>query len=357
MKILILKVQTIGDTLLISPLISNLKKHYDNSIIDVMINEGTRDMLELNPNVGNIFEYKRESHRGLTNLQRFIKNINFLMSIRQAKYDLVIDLDEGDRGAIVSFVSGARVKIGSDKVKSKIIKNTYTNFLPKRLKKHTVDVNLDPLRILKIPIKNKKVEVYWSKEDDRIVDIELSRFNAFIHIHPFSKGWFKDVDINTIAKVIDYCECEMGLSVVITSAPISRELDKVSSILELCNAKPINMSGRLTLRQTAALNKRAKLFIGVDTAIMHIAAVNNTPVLAFFGPTSPDTWGPWDNDLGQVDYHRGGGVQINGKHRIISDTKSCMPCNDEGCDNSQISNCLMELDINIIKQNIKDMLA
>ncbi len=359
MRILILKVQTIGDTLLITPLIKNLFHYFKQPKIDVVVNQGTSDMLTFNPNVNKIIVYTRETFRNTTKLQRIRGEYKFIKIIRSKKYDMVIDLDQGDRGATIAMLSGAKIKIGSKCIKSKLVKNTYTHFLPERIARHTIEINLDPLRILDIPIKSKKVEIFWSKKDEQVVEGRLSAINQFVHIHPFSKGWFRELDSQTIAKIIDYCEQELNIKIVITAAPIKRELEKIDEILRLCQSSPINFSGKLNLnlKQTAALNKKAKLFIGVDTAIPHISAANNTPTLVFFGPTAPDTWGPWDNDLERANYHRNGGVQVNGKHRIISDTKNCLPCNNEGCDNSQISDCLMTLDFDVIKKNINEMLA
>jgi len=356
-KILILKVQTIGDTLLITPLIRNFKEYYSDSIIDVMVNEGTEHMLTLNANINQVIEYKRESYRSLSKLQRLSKNIQLLKKIRRAQYDLVIDLDEGDRGAFITLVSGAKTKVGSSTISSKFLRSAYTHLLPKRDNRHTVEINLDSLKLLNIPIIDKQVEIFWSQEDDEFVAKKLSGVKQFIHIHPFSKGWFKDVNIQTTTQIVDYCEQELGIKVVITAAPIQRELDKLDNILKLCQSKPINLGGRLTLKQTAAVNNRSKLFIGVDTAIMHISAANNIPTLAFFGPTAPDTWGPWENDLEQADYHRNGGLQVNGKHRVFSDVRTCLPCNNDGCDNNQVSNCLMGLDIDVIKKNINEMIV
>jgi len=356
MNILILKVQTIGDTLLISPLIANLRQYYANAKIDVMVNEGTKSILALNPNINRILEYKRESYRELTNWQRFVKNIKLLKDIRRESYDLVIDLDEGDRGALIAWISGAKTKIGSTSISSRILKLAFTHFLPVRDQRHSVEINLDPLKLLGIPVIKKHVELFWSQEDENISQKKLANIDNFIHIHPFSKGWFKDIDIQSVAKIIDFCEQELDIKVVLTAAPNSRELDKLDDILKLCNSQPLNLGGKLSLTQIGALNQHAKLFIGVDTAIMHISASNNVPVLAFFGPTAPDTWGPWDNQLECADYHRKGGVQINGIHRIFSDHRSCMPCNKEGCNNSQISDCLIGLDISTIQQNIKEML-
>jgi len=356
LNILILKVQTIGDTLLISPLIANLRQYYVNAKIDVMVNEGTQPMLVFNPNVNRILEYKRESYRGLTILQRLVKNLKLLKNIRSEKYDLIIDLDEGDRGALIAWISGAKIKLGSVAISSKLLKLAYTHLLPVRDQRHSVEINLDALRLLKIPVISKHVELFWSQEDENISQEKLENIDNFIHIHPFSKGWFKDVDIQSVVKIIDYCEQELDTKVVLTAAPNSKELDKLSVILKLCNSRPLNLGGKLSLTQIGALNQHAKLFIGVDTAIMHISASNNVPVLAFFGPTSPDTWGPWDNQLECADYHRKGGLQINGIHRVLSDQRSCMPCNQEGCNNSQISDCLIGLNISIIQQNIKEML-
>jgi len=350
-------VQTIGDTLLITPLIRNFKEYYSDSIIDVMVNEGTEHMLTLNANINQVIEYKRESYRSLSKLQRLSKNIQLLKKIRRAQYDLVIDLDEGDRGAFITLVSGAKTKVGSSTISSQFLRSAYTHLLPKRGNRHTVEINLDSLKLLNIPIINKQVEIFWSKEDDEFVAKKLTGIKQFIHIHPFSKGWFKDVNIQTTAQIIDYCEQELDIKAVITAAPIQRELDKLDNILKLCQSKPINLGGRLTLKQTAAVNNRSKLFIGVDTAIMHISAANNVPTLAFFGPTAPDTWGPWENDLEQADYHRNGGLQVNGKHRVLSDVRTCLPCNNDGCDNNQVSDCLMGLNIDVIKKNINEMIV
>jgi len=355
MKILILKVQTIGDTLLTTPLVRNLKQYYPDAMIDFMVNEGTQQMLDANDKVNQVIEYKRESQRSLSNWQRFVNNIALLKRIRGEKYDLVIDLDEGDRGALVALISGAKTKLGSSNISSKFLRGVYTHLLPKRGARHTVDINLDPLRVLDIPIVDKRVEMYWDEADERLVLEKLSGIGDFIHLHPFSKGWFKDIDNHTTAKIIDHCQQTLGFKVVVTAAPIQRELERLDEILTLCQSSPIHLGGKLSLKQTAVLNNKARLFIGVDTAIMHISAANNIPTLVFFGPTASDTWGPWENDLQQAVYHRNGGLQINGKHRVYSDARDCLPCNKEGCNNSQISDCLMDLDIDVVKKNINEM--
>ena len=363
MKILILKFKTIGDVLLITPLVQNLKFKYPTSLIDISVNLGTEDVLTPNPNIHNVLVYKRYKNQSLSIFKKIYKEYKFLKNIHNKKYDIVIDLDQGDRGAIISRFSGAKIQIGSNTIKSRIIRSTYTHFLPNREKRHIVELNLEPLRLLSIPIVNKNVSIYWSKKDEKVVSNFLSSIHTLsdtdmlIHIHPFSRGEHKEIKLELVAKIIDFCEMELNTKVVITAAPEKSEMDKVHNIIKLCKSSPINLSGQLTLKQTAALNKKAKLFIGVDTAIMHISAANDTPVLAFFGPTSPDTWGPWDNEIEKSTYNRSGGLQINGKHRVFSDVANCLPCNNHGCNDTLVSDCLLSLDFSKIKINITSMLS
>jgi len=362
-RILILKFKTIGDVLLVTPLVQNLKFQYPDSVIDVAVNIGTEDVLTFNPNIHTVLVYSRSNNGSLSFFKKAYKEYQFLKKIYDKKYDIVIDLDQGDRGAIIARFSGAKVQIGSDTIKSKIIKRTYTHFLPNREKRHIVEVCLDPLKSLNIPIINKNVSVYWSEKDEKVINNYLSEnhssFNAkkLIHIHPFSRGEHKEIKLELIAKIIDFCEIDLNTKVILTAAPEKAELTKVHNIVKLCKSSPINLSGELSLKQTAALNKKADLFIGVDTAIMHISAANDIPVLAFFGPTSPDVWGPWDNEMEKNTYNRKGGLQKNGKHRVFSDIVNCLPCNNHGCNDTLVSKCLMRLDFSTIKKNITSMLS
>jgi len=356
MRILILKFRNIGDVLLITPLLSNLKQYYPESQIDVAVNKGTEPMVSLNPNVNKLIIYDRDFIKSLSPVKKLLQEIQFSFSFRKERYDMVINLTEGDRGAQIAWLSGAPIRIGYPN-KNRILKNAFTHHLPKQAFRHTLETNLDPLRVLNIPINNKRVEIFWDKSDEYLINDRLSKIEQFIHIHPVSRWLFKCIADQTMAEIIDYCEIVLNTKVIITAAPVQAELDKVDSILSLCKSDPINLSGKLSLKQTAALNKKSKLFIGVDTAIMHISAANDTPVFAFFGPSGTDHWGPWDNDMTQSTYTERNGFQIMGKHKVFSESRSCQPCGQDGCNGTKISDCLMSLDMAIIKKTINKMLV
>jgi heptosyltransferase-3 len=89
----------------------------------------------------------------------------------------------------------------------------------------------------------------------------------------------------------------------------------------------IDLSGQLTLAELGALIGAARLFIGVDSAPMHMAAAMGTPVVALFGPSGDAEWGPW-----------------RVPHRVVaSDAHSCRPCGNSGCGGSNHSDCLLTL--------------
>ena len=354
-----MKFRNIGDVLLITPLISNLKQSYPDALIDVAVNQGTQDMVTLNPNINNVIVYDRDNIKKLSPLKRLVTEIKFAYNLRIKQYDMVINTTKGDRGAQLALASGADIKIGYDSTKNIFTKNVFTHLLPKQRFRHTIEMDLDSLRVLNLPIYDKKVEIYWSKDDEKKVLATLKEYNLekqqFIHIHPVSRWIFKCIADDTMAKIIDFCENELNIKIILTASPDNTEKEKVNSILNLAYSNPINLAGKFSLKQTAYLNSLSKIFIGVDTAIMHISAANNIPVLAFFGPSGADHWGPWDNDLMESGYTTRRGYRTMGKHRVIQEAWECVPCGQDGCDGTKISDCLMKLDFEFIKANIRQM--
>lgn len=355
MKILIIKFRNIGDVLLVTPLISILKSFYPNVQIDIAVNRDTEEMVTLNPNISEVIAYDRHQIESLNLVYKIIKEFKFFASFRKRGYQVVINLTEGDRGGLITMITRAPIKIGY-KSSNILLKNAYTYILPKQNFRHTIETNLDPLKFLSIPVKSKKVDIFWSDDEFNIINKELGNIDNFIHIHPVSRWLFKCISDETMSRIIDYCEIDLGIKVVLTSSPENLEINKIDNILRGIKSKPINLSGKLSLKETAALNSKAKLFIGVDTAIMHISASNNTPVLAFFGPSGAHHWGPWDNNLLNSGYDRINGFQRMGIHRVFSESRVCQPCGKDGCGGSKVSDCLMRLNFEKIKNLIMEML-
>ena len=112
MKILIIKFRNIGDVLLSTPLISNLKYLYSDSTIDIALNKGCEDMVTDNPDINHIVIYDRLRIKKLSIFSQIKEEIKFTRNIRNNNYDMVINLTEGDRGAQLSLFSGAKIRLG-----------------------------------------------------------------------------------------------------------------------------------------------------------------------------------------------------------------------------------------------------
>jgi len=360
MKILVIKFMHIGDVLLTTPLLKNLRHHFPEARIDVALNEGTEEMITENPNVNNIYIYKKNYIKQLSFIKKLIEEIKFVIDIRSQKYDVIIVLNSSDRAILTAKSIGAKRIIGLKSTK-KLLNKIYHKMVTKIRNKHWVDINLDALRILgKEPIE-KKVEIFWSdaveKKIINLLEEKGIKEKHFIHFHPVSRWLFKCIDNKIAANIIDYCQDVMDIPVVITAAPIQQEKQKVHDILALCKTKPLDLGGKLSLKETAALNKKSLIYIGVDTAIMHISAANDIPVLAFFGPSIPYAWGPWDNSCMQSQYICFKGNQSMGKHYILQKGWECVPCDSKGCNNSGISDCLMIFNFEEIKECINELLV
>lgn len=334
-KILIIKQRNIGDVLLTVPTIAALKDEFPNAQIAVLVNSGTEEMLTLNPVIDEIIVFDRK-WKELFFFKRWLKEIAFLKKIREKKFDMVISLTEGDRGAIVSFLSGARYRVGFDPMRKGFFgkKYLYSHLaaIPDK-KAHLVDYNLDILKVIGARPKNKEISIYFSKEDEEYIN-EIFRENGIlkediiVHIHPTSRWLFKCWEDRKTAGIIDYLQIKKKVKVVLTAAPIEKELKKIEEMLKQIKSYPINLAGKITLKQMAALSKRCDLFFGIDSAPMHIAAAVKTPVIVLFGPSGEFNWGPWGEG-----------------HVVITKEMDCRPCGKDGCDGTKKSLCLEKIEI------------
>lgn len=363
-KILVIKLRHIGDVLLTIPAIRALRDTFPKSHITVLVNSGTEDALSGCPLINEIFVLDR----GMLKKPLFgrIKyEISFVKKIREQGFDMAVDLTGGDRPALYSFLSRARYRIGYEPNGGFAGKRLlYTHRFSVDKDKHTVLQNLELLNKAGINTQNLAVDFYISKQDedwfsDVLKERGIKENDVLVHIHPTSRWLFKCWKDDRMAAVIDSIQEEYGAKVIITCSPDKKEMDKANRIVELAKNKPIAFIGDISLKKLGAISKRAKLFFGVDSAPMHIAAAVNTPVVALFGPSGAFHWGPWENDYkGQEEepYQKRNGIQTFGRHTVIQRDWDCIPCGKDGCDGNKISDCLEDINVDEVMEIIKKYL-
>ena len=362
-KILVIKFRHIGDVLLTAPLISTLKHAHPGNHISAAVKPGTEAMLEGHPDLDQLYilpQIEAEESK----LHFFSRYLQWLWQLRKERFDIAINTTEGDRGILLSYLAGAKIRVGILKNKNEkwwrrwIV--TYPS-LPLSGRHHTVTRNLALANLITNSY-HYEVKLHFSEEDQNVVRQLLieegwKEGQNLIHIHPTSRWLFKCWEDEYMAEVIDWVETN-GYRVALTAAPIDTELLRAANIIQYCKHPPIQLAGKLTLKQLASLSSISMLFFGVDSAPMHIAASTNTPTIALFGPSGGFDWGPWPNNWSHDDnpYPNQNGIQHTDNHIVIQQPWECAPCGQDGCEGSKKSRCLDELTpervIPIIRQQI-----
>ena len=324
-RILVIKLKQPGDVLVSSPVLDALKAAWPRARVSYLVPKGTEEMIADHPLLDQLYVVDR---RG----DSWGRAISLLRELRRARFDLVLELSGGDRGAFFTRFSGARERLGFGYGgRAFWHRFCFTRLLPSPpLRMHLVEHNLEMVRTLGIEPRRPRLNFFWRTEVQTRVDALLAAHSlaprGFVVMHP-GAGWrFKCWTPAGYARVMEALEREKHLKVVLTGSTAGHEQELVAAILKESRVSPVNLVGRLTLKELGALIAQARFFFGVDSAPMHLAAAVGTPAVALFGPSGDFNWGPWGEG-----------------HLVVKKDWECLPCGRDGCEGSKISRCLTEL--------------
>jgi len=346
-RALVIKLRHHGDVLLSSPVFSVLKNRAPHVEIDALVYADTAPMLGGHPAIANLHLIDRNwKKNGLS--QQGSAEWGLFQSLRQRNYDLIIHLTEHPRGAWLARLLGARYSVApAIKGKGFWWDSSFSHLyaLPIATRRHSVELNLDALR--RIGVQPERDERWLTLVPGESAEARIGQLLAehgladtkFVHLHPTSRWQFKCWEPEKNAALIDALAAR-GHRVVLTSGPDAGELDYIARLKAAARSEVTDLSGKLSLKDLAALTARAWLFVGVDSAPMHIAAAMGTPVVALFGPSGEIEWGPW-----QV------------PHRVVSSNHSCRPCGNDGCGGGKVSECLTVLGVAQVLAAADELLA
>ena len=337
-RALVVKLRHHGDVLLAAPVLSVLKAHAPKLEVDALVYDDTAPMLDGHPALAQLHCIGRKwRHLGVW--QRLRHERVLLRALRARRYDLLVHLTEHPRGAWLARLLGVRYAVAPiQRERGAWWRKSFTHLYPLVRNRHMVEVNLDALRRIGIQpgVHERRVQFVPGHEaEQRIAALGLPE--AFVHLHPASRWTFKCWSAERNAQLADRLAAE-GHPVVLTSAP--NETAFVDEIIGQAASKPLNLAGQLSLKELGALTARARLFIGVDSMPMHLAAAMGTPTVALFGPSSEDEWAPW-----------------NVKQRVVTSTHSCRPCRVDGCGGGKVSECLTLLPVDAVHAAARELLA
>lgn len=337
-RILVVKLRYHGDVLLTSPVFSVLKERLPNVEIDALIYDETRPMLENHPAIANIITISRAWKKN--KLTQIKKELELLKTLKARKYDLIIHLTEHWRMAWTTRILKPRYSVAP--FMDFKHNRWYHKFWKKSFKKlfyfhdyprHMVETNLDALRVLGFNIEDedKKLSFYIPQNAKERVENVLKDLNVddYIVLHPSSRMFYKCWSPQKWAVVLKYLQ-KNNHKIILTCAPDEKEKEYVHKMLSfLENQNNIFLlDGVLNLKEMGALIQKARLFLGVDSAPMHMAAALETPQVVLFGGTGDLQWGAW--------------CDAKKKRILTADSQKfpCRPCKAAGCGGSWRSDCL-----------------
>lgn len=347
-RALIIKLRHHGDVLLSSPVFSALKTAVPQAEIDGLVYADTAEMLSFHPAIDQLHTIDRKWKK-LGVFGQFSAEMALYKQLKARHYDLVIHLTEHWRGAWLCRLLQPRWSVGPVmNERGKAWKRSFTHLqaAPGNALRHMVEANLDALRRIGIQptMEQRHLTLLPGADAEASVRGHLAAFGLaggdFIHVHPASRWFFKCWPVDRMAHLVGRLQAE-GHIVVLTAAPDKDEQAMLEAIQARLPQPAFSLSGQLSLKELAALTCSAKLFIGVDSAPMHIAAAVGTPVVALFGPSGDRQWGPW-------------GVP----NRVITSTQHpCRPCGVDGCGGGKRSDCLVMLGVDTVLAAAHELLA
>jgi heptosyltransferase-3 len=327
-RILVISLRRIGDLLLTTPLIRSLRHAWPDSKIDVLVFDNTRGIVAGNPDINGVITMPQrpslaESARLFVKLWRH--------------YDIAISTQSGDRPIAFAFAAG-RMRVGvttnDDPWPARALKRLALHRrVAAAVHLHRVEQMLrlaDALDVARVP------DLVCPAAAPASQAAPAGNY-AVIHASPMFayKEWTRDG-----WRAVTAALAQRGISVVAIGGPGEAERHYLEEVWRgVCAFHQVGWA------ETMTLLSKAKIYIGPDTSVTHLAAAAGCPTIALFGPMDPRVWGPWPVGGLATPWAASGTIQNHGNVWIVQNPLPCLPCTFEGCERNigSRSACLDEL--------------
>jgi len=313
-RILISRLRFIGDVILTTPIIRSVRNAHPGAFIAYLGERGAVSLLEHNPllNESIPFDFSRPTA---------LEQSRIALHLRRGKFDLAIDLFGNPRSALLTYLSGARVRVGpARKGRGRL----YTiQVADDGIPKTAIEFHNQFIRAAGVEPSAHRTEIFLTDDEKREARIYLQWFNRehnpidiarpIVGIHPGATWPAKKWIPERFAGLADLIAAKLGAHVLITAGPNDGE--SVNAVVNHALSKVTVLSG-LPLRQLAAIISHCSVFVSNDAAPMHIAAAVGTPTVGLFGPGEENIWFPYSRDEG---------------HCALRKDVSCHPCHLDFC--------------------------
>ncbi|MBI1748269.1 MAG: glycosyltransferase family 9 protein [Acidobacteria bacterium] len=341
-SVLLLRLRSLGDTVLMTPVISALRRWRSDLHIAALVEERFAAILQHNPKLDAVLEVdtcRAGPSYGL------LPKWKTAMAIRRRRYDLVVNLHGGTTSLLFTSLARSRYTLG---LASYRYPSAYTFRMPppslvwQRRNLHTVENQLAPLKWLGIPVEPlPRLEVFIDEAARRRVGQRLSAVGladrSFVLIHPTATLFTKQWDPQKFSQLVNYLTLSRHWPVVIT---VGRAERAVAREIQAAAGAPVIVWDDLPLSELMAVIDRTALFIGCDSGPAHIASALKKKVVVIFGSSSAIGWRPW-----------------HATYELIESGLPCNPCPGHRCAVFDEPKCIQSITVEMVAAAVDRILS
>jgi lipopolysaccharide heptosyltransferase II len=305
LRILLVRLRQIGDVVFTTPAIHALRRRFRDAHLTYIVEPAAAPVVMHNPNLSDVIVAPRG--RGLSGV---LADIALGRRLKAARYDIAIDFHGGPRASLLTWLSGAPVRIGYD-IAGRGWMYTRRIARPRELRRrHSVENQWDLLHVLDIAPPARTLDPVEMPADgtaSAVVEARLRQSGVgptdqIVVVHVSAGNPFRRWPIEHFVILITKLAADDPTRrFVVTSGPsegdaASRVIAGARSALDHHAAARVVSCGELSLDELRALLDRAALYVGGDSGPLHIAATTKVPIVGLYGPTLPERSAPWRSD-------------------------------------------------------------
>jgi len=304
MRILIIRLSSIGDVILTTPILKKLKEKNKNLKIDFIVLDKFKDAIDGNPNIDNLIVFKKDTDDGIKNIIRFSK------ILKENNYDYVFDLHSKIRSRLITFFLGVKT----------------FRYIKRSLYK-TILVKLGLIKY-----SGEDLEFNFSKKDEKKVE----SYKDYVVFAPGASKNTKKWTIEGFGELAKLVSERYNTEIILIGS--AKEKDECEKINKISGNLCINLAGELNLKESGALLSKAKFLVTNDSGPFHIGRGVKTKSYVIFGTTDPNMF----------EYDKLG--------VLIYGNEPCSPCSlhgDKKCPKGHF-NCMKNISAEDIMKKIEE---
>ncbi len=342
-RVLFIRLRNLGEAVLDTANLRALKRFRPDLQITTLVEAIYTDLYEADPDLAAIPLTRGSQDKRSSVTSR----LNIIRDIRQHKFTAVINLHGGPTSAQLTFLSGAKHRIGAAHFRNGYAYNLRvppSEEILGRTNLHTVESQFGWFKWLGLPMETPApIQLFVAPSQRTCAQKKLQSAGVDLHqpyavLAPtnefYTKRWLPERYAAIAERLI-----ARGYQIVLTGAPTAEQIAQVASV-QAATSQPLTALTSLSIGELMAVIADATVFVGNDSGPAHLAAAVKTPLVVLFGPASSVRWRPW----------------AESRAELVQNSFACNPCAMYTCTEFAEPECIRSITIEQVMQAVDNVL-